>query len=278
MVFPEMRRLAPLLLVAACGGGSTFTDAASGDDAPVPDASATEIDGAPADAHALCEQSAVGDFAVVATGATSRVIAVPISNDPTATDGDIGTIDLAFQDIQPVSGFGWVGVDGTSMYALTPPDTVGGAYTHTTMGAAPGITALFADSINGLFGAGGMTLYRITPSPYAMTAAATVTTAGCTAIADFGLEISGSALIYDLILDCAGGDRYEQLIDNAGDGNLTVLQGPGAAGPTDMEGFTEFNRAVSSEGLYDIQGAAFVEIRPLSPCLGLAAGSLRGMQ
>jgi len=283
-----MRRwLIGMVVLAGCNGGGDQqqqVDAGGADAAPGADG-APPIDAAPsADARPECNASSGFLRRAVAGGASdTQLLDITMNNDPGVSDGHQGPIleggnNLRLEDIayfNPSMGFA---AGGGAIYRIAHPAV--GVNSATRLGDAPGITALAVNSTE-LFGATGMTISRITPSPFAVTTVGTITPpAGCTSITDFLAPLSGGDYVFQLALDCATSTKVVQWSWTPPSGpfrDTGIVSQPGPAGVVGVSlGFV----VTSDNKLYRFNSlaGAFTFVRNLSACLGLSNGALRGLQ
>jgi hypothetical protein len=268
----------------ACGGGgsSPDLDAGGGDDAAAAvDATPGSADATSASADAGPECNASGSawlYAVGGTGNVSKLIVIDVGN-ADGTDGVEGIFKLDGQDVKIEDTERFYAIGESKFFRVDVNHAVlHGAWPLVELGTTPVLlTAMSQQSGDTIFASAGLTLYRITPEPYAIENIGTLAAPGCTDIIDFGAAISDQTYGFKLLLEC-GGVRKIQAASYTPGVNPLVGQTPAATtGATaDIHGFNLFNLAVG-DNLMGYDGTAFAIKRPLSACLGLPPGGIRGV-
>jgi hypothetical protein len=261
---------------AATVDGDTSSDSAPAPDGPVADAAA--------DTDAALECNASSGALLRAIGGApghSVMLAINASFNAGDTDGVLGRItengaDLELTDVAVFSPVVAFAAGGGAIHQVAYPEL--GTFIATRLGDAPGITALAANGNTDLFGAAGLVISRITPSPFAVTPIAAITPpSGCTKILDFVAPLSGGDFVFQMLLDCGTTTRVTSVAWTPGTTTFRPA-GQDLVGPPDAVGLN-LSAMVTSDGkLYrwsTFGSGTLTLVRELSACLGTAP---RGLQ
>ena len=292
-----MRHVLAILLVClnGCdGGGNTLdsgtsldggsTDGAATSDGKVPDGQVSTIDAASVDAGPECNGSGGSIHkAVGGSAGKTTMLDINIGGQATDSDGILGPVtengnDVQLEDVAVFSPAVAYGVGGGLFYQVAYLAL--GSFTATRLGAAPGIDALAAFSNTHVFGAAGLALSRITPSPFAVTPIATVAApGGCTKIVDFIAAISGGAgsFVFIVALDCGTSTKITGYTWTEGTTTLGAA-GPDINAPAGAVGLSLGMMVTADNKLYrysTVGSGTITFVRNLSACLNT---TIRGMQ